>query len=109
MGGNNWATPEQKQWLKAYYEEHYVPCLHNKDYMDFKPVFYTEWFKRWPEIESNEARFSPGTTHESLTKAQRDHLASCITKRQTVSDRRQYLSLVPRLTDFISHSNLSTP
>lgn len=102
MGGNNWATREQKDWLRAYYDEYYVPCLRLKDYTEFKPVFYMEWFKKWPKIESKEAAsgFPPGTTKESLNKVQLDHLASRVARRQMVSYTTIYSSNVNGLHAF---------
>ncbi|KAF8121460.1 hypothetical protein EV363DRAFT_1185740 [Boletus edulis] len=82
MGGHEWATNEQKKWLQDYYEEHYVHCLVNREYTQFKPIFFEAWFHKWPEIQSKECGFPPGSTPVSLTPIQRQTLARQIAKRQ---------------------------
>ncbi|KAI9574064.1 hypothetical protein HD554DRAFT_2253044 [Boletus coccyginus] len=82
MGKQSWVTDEQKQWLHDYYEQHYVKCLLNRDYMEFKPIFFEAWFQKWPEIQSKECGFPLGMTPESLTPVQREHLGCQIEKRQ---------------------------
>ncbi|KAI9459053.1 hypothetical protein HD554DRAFT_2177130 [Boletus coccyginus] len=67
MGGHDWATDEQKKWLQNYYEEHYVKCLLNQDYMEFKPTFFEVWFQKWLEIQSTECSIPLDMTLKSLT------------------------------------------
>ncbi|KIK80551.1 hypothetical protein PAXRUDRAFT_28137 [Paxillus rubicundulus Ve08.2h10] len=80
MGKNKWATKEQKIWLTAYYEMYYCPCMVNREYTEFKPVFFEAWFQKWPEIDLKECGFQTGTTTSTLDPQQHKNLAEGIEK-----------------------------
>ncbi|KAH7917315.1 hypothetical protein BV22DRAFT_1052522, partial [Leucogyrophana mollusca] len=47
--GNRWATEAQEEWLREYFEKHYLSCMPTKNYTHFWPALYQEWEKKWPK------------------------------------------------------------